>query len=158
MKKKPFKYCFLSPRTSRCKVQQHNAEREKRWWKKKEKKQEPLCQPRTKQYCHKTLCRGKCLPTVKQRGSIDAHRSSFHRHNQNSNNYNNCNGLVTLIMSITITINDTLSSVTLLTLVFHLNRINHAVKEEGNKSIWYLVKCSGARVSKWIVLSSVQYR
>lgn len=105
--------------------------------KKKKKKQEQLCLPRTKQCSHKTVSwkMSSHCETRSQCGSIDAHRSSFHRHNQNSNNYNNCNGPVTLIMSITITINDTLASVTLLTLIFHLNRFNHAAEEEGNKSI-----------------------
>lgn len=68
---------------------------------------------------------------------------------QNNNNDNNCNGLVTLIMSITITINYKLSDAKLLTVIVHLTELI-MLRGRWKQEYMLLVGVLEALVLKWI--------
>lgn len=124
-KKKPLQCCCQRPLVSRCKVQENNVERGNR---RLEEKSESNYVYQGQNNNVIRLCVAENVYSLRNTAadttgrSIVARWSCTHRFKQN-NNRDNCNGVGTLTMPITITINYTPSSVRILTAPFPLTEL-----------------------------------
>lgn len=124
-KKEPLQCRCQRPLVSRCKVQENNVERGNRRLQEKSESNY-VYQGQNNNVIR--LCVAENVYSLRNTAadtmgrSIVARWSCTHRFKQN-NNRDNCNGLGTLTMPITITINYTLSSVRILTALFPLTEL-----------------------------------